>query len=645
MRPDRGRLPQAALLLIACGALVLRTRFLVGHGGALVSPTDYDTGVYFSASALLLRGVLPYRDFVFVHPPGIAWFYGLTSWWPDVAAGFASARWLACVVGAVNSYLAGMLVLRTGSLFGAVTAAVLYALYPDAVATETSTFLEPVLNLACLASASFWLSMTKETPRRTLAAGFLAGAACTVKLLGGIWVVAAIASAPRGRFASTTSRFLAAGIASGALLLAPVALLAPGSFLSQVVLFQLSRPPDGTPGAAARLPLILDNGHLVATILAAVAILGIVVTALRFGRSAVSREERFFTIAAVLTVAAFLASSSYWTQYNAYLAPSECVLAGLGTARLLRGRSRKLAMAIAVVITAAGAVLLRRPFRQTLREAEQLSPELIALRGASRGVLEPGDSLFAFDPSWGLVAGRLPAFGDGAPVVVDSYGAMLLTAMRTGQRYTDADKAFRGAPAQPEVRARIERSRFLILGSRGNWQLPEADRAWVRSHSLCLTPEAKELCVRKTIAQPFDSIVRVPEGSDVGFGEGWWGEEGSRPESFRWMSGRGIVRLPAVSGPARLHLEFDLPSSAVRAPATISLVLDGRTLDRFVASSREVSRSYDVGASGSARTLVMTTDSTSVPARSEGSTDERELGLALKRIIWLNLEGWSRLLG
>ena len=33
-------------------------------------PMDYDEGVYSSAAPLLLRGDLPYRDFIFVHPPG-----------------------------------------------------------------------------------------------------------------------------------------------------------------------------------------------------------------------------------------------------------------------------------------------------------------------------------------------------------------------------------------------------------------------------------------------------------------------------------------------------------------------------------------------------------------------------------------------
>ncbi|HEX4803712.1 MAG TPA: hypothetical protein VFV14_09380, partial [Myxococcaceae bacterium] len=58
---------------------------------------DYDEGVYFASSSLLLRGELPYRDFAFVHPPGL-----LYCLWPaaglgiirDPSIGFAAARWL-----------------------------------------------------------------------------------------------------------------------------------------------------------------------------------------------------------------------------------------------------------------------------------------------------------------------------------------------------------------------------------------------------------------------------------------------------------------------------------------------------------------------------------------------------------------------
>src|SRR5262245_66195881 len=54
---------------------LLRVWPFLSFGNLWHVPVDYDDGVYFSAAALLAQGILPYRDFTFVHPPGIALFY------------------------------------------------------------------------------------------------------------------------------------------------------------------------------------------------------------------------------------------------------------------------------------------------------------------------------------------------------------------------------------------------------------------------------------------------------------------------------------------------------------------------------------------------------------------------------------------
>jgi len=550
-----------------------------------------------------MRGVLPYRDFIFVHPPGIAWFHALTSWWHDPATAFATARVLTCVAGAINTVLAGVIVLRAGSPFGALIAAFLYATYPDAVNSERSTLIEPALNLFCLASAFVWL-----TTGKSMRAGFFGGIACAMKLLGGIWVIAAVLSAPRVKSAV---HFIGGGIAAGLLLLAPLALFAPSRFVEQVLVFQFTRPPDGTLTAAERVPLILHNGHLAATALAALAIVVMIVTAIRGGFSAITRAERFFAVATLLTCAAFLASSSYWVSYNAYLAASQCVLAGLGVARLTRGHLR---IALAIVVTIAIGFTLRNPFAPYPRSAEQISLHDSAPRQGS---------LFAFDPTYALIAGRLPPHGDDAPVIVDSYGAMLLTAMRSGAQFKDANDAFRGAPAQPDVRARMERSRFVILDWRAHWQLPAEDWTWISAHSLCVTPAAGTLCVRQTFGRPLENIQAT-------FGEGWYGEEGTPPSTWRWMSERGMAILPASSGPAPLYLEMRVPLEALRMHPRITIELDGRVVDQFTADVAETVRVINVQRTGTPMTLVITTSETFTPGR-----DPRVLGLMLNRLLWV----------
>ena len=227
-------------------------------------------------------------------------------------------------------------------------------------------------------------------------------------------------------------------------------------------------------------------------------------------------------------------------------------------------------------------------------------------------------SLFAFDPTYALIAGHLPPHGDGAPVIVDSYGAMLLTAMQSGGKFKDANDAFRNAPAQPEVRARMERSRYVILDWRAHWQLPARDWEWIAARSLCITPEAGALCLRQTFARPIENMPAT-------FGEGWYDEEGTRPSTWRWMSGRGVLTFEGRSG--RLYLELRVPLEALRTRPRITIELDGKVIDQFTPEVAEVVRVIEVRRG---TTLVITTSETFTPER-----DPRKLGLMLTRLLWL----------
>jgi hypothetical protein len=457
----------------------------------------------------------------------------------------------------------------------------------------------------------------------------LAGMACVVKLWGGIWVVAALVSSTNRKEAL---RFVAAAAAAGALLLAPVALPSPSRFNAQTVQLQLSRPPDGVTNAAPRLREIADSGHRAATLLAVIALVSI---AFRVRTS--SREERFFAVAALLTVAGFLASSSYWNQYNSHLAASQCVLAGFGVAALSRMPRKAIGAAMAALILA----LDLPSIRDTLRNLRVASPELVAARHTIPAVVPPGVPLFAFDPTLALVAGHLPPHGDGAPVIVDSYGAMLLDAVQQRGRFGDTAAALRSDAPQPAVRARLAASRYVLLGWRGNWQLNDAGRAWFLAHFECANPEAGEVCVWQRVART--SGHASFESERIEFREGWYAEEGTRPKSWRWMSGRSVTTLPARRGDARLELAFDIPLPSLGAAPSVGIEFDGVPIDRFVANERRVARGWTLrGLSGDApHTLVITTDRTFTPSRSGHSADTRELGVSLTNITWRRAGGGS----
>lgn len=610
---------RAALLAIALAGLALRLLGLYGSGGPIAAPTSYDDGVYFSASALFVRGTLPYRDFVFVHPPGLLYFLATTSWWPEPAAAFTAARVLAGFVGAANILLLGAIVMRTAGPLAGVVAAGLYAIYPDAVIAERSPYLEPVLNLFCLASTFLWLrhdfSSHNGKPRPFLS-GLLMGAACAVKLWGGIWVIAAIVATSRGRFRSDVPRFIAGACTTGLLLLGPLVLAAPRAFLEQVLIFQVSRPPDGLLGAGERLREILDGGHRAATVLAAIALIALLVS---FRQA--TRAHRLFGVAALLTVVGFVASSSYWNSYNAHLAASQCALAGLGAAAVLRIPRKTVGVALVLLILAVDLPALRK----TVKDSRARMAEMLEVAQTVPAIVPKNASFFAFDPTWSLAANRLPP-DDTGPVVVDTYGAMLLSAVQRGGPYPDTATAFQSAPPHAEIRARLAASDFVLLGWRGNWQLSNADLAWFSSRFRCVNPEAGPFCIWRRLEQPSRPIPIAEQ--IVRFGEGWYDREGLPPKTWRWMGGRSETMLPAHGEPARLELAFEIPLDRLGGAPMVAIYLDGRLLDRFTATTRHVSRTYAVNG----KMLVITTDRTFNPARAGLSGDARELGLSLTRI-------------
>jgi Dolichyl-phosphate-mannose-protein mannosyltransferase len=623
-----------AILAIAVAGFVLRLVPLVRAGGPLAWPVDYDEAVYFSASALLFRGVLPYRDFVFVHPPALLYVLGATSSLAGAlgpARAFAAARLVATLVGAINIALVGRLVLRTSGAAGALVAAALYATYPDVVVVERGPFLEPVLNLACLTMALAWLGPRAGSARRSVVAGVLCGAACAVKVWGGIWFLAALAAAPRERARSEIAKFAGAAAVSGLIFIAPLAFLSLPRFVEQTLLFHLRRPPDGIVSPAARVPEIAGGGHIVASVLALAALLAIAVKAVR-ARALVTREERFFAAAIVLTAAAFLASSSYWSQYNSHLAASECVLAGMGAALIAANLPSALAGALVLLLAVPSA-------RQSLLGSRGRAPELLAVGATIRDNVPSDDCVFAFDPAWSIAGGRLPPHSGSAPAIVDSYGAMLLAATHGGAKFPDAAAAFQSPAAQTEVRARLESCRFAILGWRGNWQLSAASKAWFSAHFVCAAPSAGDLCLWERWSPTLLGLAVAPPGTEIRFGDGWFAEEGAPRARWRWMAARSVTLLPPVAGAARLELALELPADN----ATITVQLDGRTIERIAATSRQVARSWRVDGSGGApHTLVLSTSSVVNPARAGLSPDTRDLGLRLDRIVWLPTAAISR---
>jgi hypothetical protein len=482
-----------ALAAVAAGAWVIRALPFLRFG-ALGSPVDYDEGVYFSAAALLLRFVLPYRDFVFVHPPGSLLLGGIAaalSSWMDVDTGFAGARWMAAGVGALNVWLVGRLALRTWGPVAGLMAALAYATYPEAVVVERGPYLEPLLNLACLALANVWLVRPgpEARGRPWLWAGVLGGVALSVKVLGGLWLAAALLSRPsRSTWREPLGFVLAAG-ATVLLLVGPFLAASPSGFIGDVLLFQFQRPGDGSLGWFERLQEIFHARRGGSVGLALMG-LGLATWRARRPDSATRPAERFFAFTYAVTVAAFLSSPSYWNQYNAHLAPSESVLVGLAAGAIhhsLRARRRTWAGAV----LALGVLAVTLGARETLEQLPgQWAPGQWALGRYIRERVPAEAPLCAFEPAWALLGGRLPATFQGSPqVVVDTYALMLRDAMASGAHFESTGEALGTPAAQRDIRRWLEQCRFVVLGGRGSWQLTEESHRWFESRFVRRFPE------------------------------------------------------------------------------------------------------------------------------------------------------------
>jgi len=459
------------LAAIAMLGLVLRGSGLAA--GAWLLPVDYDEGVYFTAASLLLRGELPYRDFVFVHPPGWPALLALTSAWLSPATGFAIARWIAVLFGGLNIALVGVVARRWLGPVAGLSAALFYATYPEVVAVERGPFLEPALNFACLAM-TYFVSRASErgATRWAVAAGIAGGLALAIKLwavawlLGATWAIAAMA--PRFRRAvALTSVLSAAG--TFLLLVAPWVLAAPHDFMAQVISFHLVRPPDGLTSIGARAEQLVAWRHLVSPLLA----LGAVSLGLARRSPTGSPAGRVVTVAWLAFIASFLTARAYWSQYNSHLVASEAILAGalvswLST-RLTRRAPRLVAGALLVV---AVALSLFSVHQRTTR-----STALVDL--AQRLAPLPADEcVFAFEPAWTLAAGRLPPRVDGGLRVVDPYAVMLDDAARSGVHFASADDAFAEPLSAVRLRPLLERCRHVVLGPRGRRQLNAEAMKW-----------------------------------------------------------------------------------------------------------------------------------------------------------------------
>jgi 4-amino-4-deoxy-L-arabinose transferase-like glycosyltransferase len=330
MTRTRAAAPLGAIALLA---VLLRTGTW-WHAHALLGVMEYDDGVYYAASKLVLHGVLPYSGFTIVHPPVLSLLLlpaAVVGQLLGDPAGMVAARVEMQVVAVLEVLLVYRLALRLPAApdrarRAALVAAALFAVTPDAVVAEHTVLLEPFVNLACLAGV--WLLLRRDAPSAWAAAGcgFLVAAGVGTKLFAGVYVIAVLVwLLARGLHRRALP--FAGGLAAGAaVLIAPFVLGAPSKAFHDVVSTQLSRPADATDDGLARLVNIVGLGYAT-TALGVVLLVVLLLPALVRVRREPGSPLTLWLVVLGLGLGAFMQSSSYFPHYGAFLAPPVVLLA------------------------------------------------------------------------------------------------------------------------------------------------------------------------------------------------------------------------------------------------------------------------------------------------------------------------------
>jgi hypothetical protein len=443
----------AAATLLALG---LRVYVLLRPGLLLV--TQYDDGPYFGSAVRLVHGVLPYRDYAFVQPPGITLLMApaaALTYLTGTAWGLVLGRILTVLAGTAAVLLAGLLVRHRGLLAVALTCGIM-AVYPPAAAASHTVLLEPWLVLACLAGAVLAFDgdrLTSKTSRLAWA-GVLFGFGGAVKA----WAIAPVVvllvlCLPSLRRAGTFAAGVAAGFFVPSL---PFAIVVPRQFYDSVIVAQLARIGPRIPvwtRVHDMLGLLPGQAWPHAGLLGMALAVAAVAVACQAAACLVARRpppalDWWAMITAAVLVAMFLWPPFYASHYVAFLGPFLALSLALPIARLassLRpaagwaGAARRGPLAVGLTCLALMAIMILEG-----QPGSGLLPRSVPVAAIKR-VIPPGACVVTDSASYLLLANRFISDVPRCSQMVDSLGTDL--ALSGGRRPST------GAPSVPAVQA------------------------------------------------------------------------------------------------------------------------------------------------------------------------------------------------
>lgn len=423
------------------GVLAAVVRFAPGR-----FPADYDEGVYLSASRALASGLVPYRDFVFVHPPGIVlWLLPTTLLSPDSM--LIVARVLSVLVGSLSIVLLARVI---GGLPG-LAAGLMWCFWWEELSADRGVFLEPLMICAGMAALS-----VSQTKRSWLGAGALLGISVMFKSWGVFWVLLVLISAPGWK---ARSRVIIGALIVGASLLVPFAVSAGfGSFVEQTLLVHLRRPPDGDLDPLVRLREMFVSHSLAGSLL-------LVATTPFIWFSPLRRLGFAALGVSALVVLALSTAAAYWNQYNSVLACFVVVAIAVGLDGASRRFSPWVLMTAALVAALWVPAAVDRPGSRV--EQRAVADQLRGLQG----------QVCAFENYELIISDVTPAKAG----LIDSYGQQMLEATRGGARFNSMTEAFAAEASQQSLRRQLGQCEYLRTGWRGDAQMNAGTKSLVKA--------------------------------------------------------------------------------------------------------------------------------------------------------------------
>ena len=292
----------------------------------------YDSGVYLAAAVHLVTGILPYRDFTFVQPPGLLYLLSPVALLSRVIGthdGLTVSRVLASVVTAANCVMTAALV-RSHGRVAMVIAGVGVAVSPVAFLVSSSIKLDPFSLFFALAGILLTVGRGRVealSRRRAILVGVALGVASLVKLWAFFPFVAIVVLVTWRARKRVVALITSAGVTFLVGVL-PFLFAAPRNFVTEVFVEQLGRKANGSDSGSLLFRLRALTGYidtLVApstaiTLVAFGALAVLVVFAYRHW-STVSDVDAVILFGTLAVVFMLLVSPETYSYYDYYAQP------------------------------------------------------------------------------------------------------------------------------------------------------------------------------------------------------------------------------------------------------------------------------------------------------------------------------------